>query len=322
MNINEKGICLMMTEKLTETLTENRKKAGLTQKQVAEHIGISAQAVSKWENGQSEPDIQSLCTLADLYGVSLDALVGRAVPQPTVSLPQKKEKRPINKRTLILILSITLSVILIAAIATAAILMIQRNNDPAYQAKLTLDKFNQITLGMTMDEVQTIFGDPDEKVSKYDDSGSDFNEALILAEYGYCDADFWYYRSKSYYENEKVWEDFLENPDYSMQNYSTVRITFQDNKVIEAFYNADIPYNFYADDYECKKDKTVASAIHFEGFKTGYTNKIKLAFTDGSIYLGYCRVTSQNSSYVATHTELSKHPWGNLTYAKSLVTTE
>ena len=56
-------------------LSEYRKKSGLTQTQVGEHIGISAQAVSKWENGQSEPDIDTLCKLAELYGVTVNVLI-------------------------------------------------------------------------------------------------------------------------------------------------------------------------------------------------------------------------------------------------------
>ena len=51
-----------------------RKQKGLTQEQVAERLGISYQAVSKWESGANTPDITLLPPIAELFGVSIDAL--------------------------------------------------------------------------------------------------------------------------------------------------------------------------------------------------------------------------------------------------------
>ena len=53
-----------------------RKEAGLTQEQLAEKLGISPQAVSKWENGISCPDISMLPVLASLFRVTVDDLLG------------------------------------------------------------------------------------------------------------------------------------------------------------------------------------------------------------------------------------------------------
>ena len=53
-----------------------RRERGMTQEQLAEAMDVSAAAVSKWENGQSVPDISLLTLLADFFEVSLDALVG------------------------------------------------------------------------------------------------------------------------------------------------------------------------------------------------------------------------------------------------------
>ena len=52
-----------------------RTQRGLTQEQVAAQVGVSRQAVAKWERGETLPDIESCIRLADLYGVPLDALV-------------------------------------------------------------------------------------------------------------------------------------------------------------------------------------------------------------------------------------------------------
>lgn len=62
-------------------IAEMRKAMGLTQEQLASRLGVSYQAVSKWENGQSCPDIQLLPQIADIFDISLDALFGRAFAQ-------------------------------------------------------------------------------------------------------------------------------------------------------------------------------------------------------------------------------------------------
>lgn len=57
-------------------IAQYRKDAVMTQEQMAQELGITAQAVSKWENGQSLPDITQLPRLAELFDVSIDALFG------------------------------------------------------------------------------------------------------------------------------------------------------------------------------------------------------------------------------------------------------
>ena len=59
-----------------EKLGYLRKNAALTQDDVAQHLGISPQAVSKWENDLSCPDIMLLPEIAKLYGITIDALLG------------------------------------------------------------------------------------------------------------------------------------------------------------------------------------------------------------------------------------------------------
>lgn len=68
------------------SLANYRKNAGLTQQQVGDYIGISSQAVSKWENDQTEPDIDTLYKLAELYNTTVDELVGKA------QVPEKRKK--------------------------------------------------------------------------------------------------------------------------------------------------------------------------------------------------------------------------------------
>lgn len=59
-----------------ERLKECRFRQGLSQEKVAELLGVSRQAVTKWESGKSLPSSENLLALASLYGVSLDKLAG------------------------------------------------------------------------------------------------------------------------------------------------------------------------------------------------------------------------------------------------------
>ena len=60
---------------LGEALKAHRTRCGMTQEFVAESLGVSRQAVSKWENGASDPSTVNLLALAKLYGVSADELL-------------------------------------------------------------------------------------------------------------------------------------------------------------------------------------------------------------------------------------------------------
>jgi len=60
-----------------EILIQTRKAQGLSQEQLAALVGVSRQAVSKWETGDAQPDLAKLMALAEALHVSLDALCGR-----------------------------------------------------------------------------------------------------------------------------------------------------------------------------------------------------------------------------------------------------
>ena len=78
-------------ETLGKRIAMLRKEKGLTQEQLAEKVGVSAQAVSKWENDVSCPDITLLPLLADLLGVTVDELLGVKPIEPHVIILDKDE---------------------------------------------------------------------------------------------------------------------------------------------------------------------------------------------------------------------------------------
>ena len=65
-----------MEQTLGKRIAANRKRLGMTQDALAEKLGVTAQAVSKWENDQSCPDITILPKLAEIFGTTTDALLG------------------------------------------------------------------------------------------------------------------------------------------------------------------------------------------------------------------------------------------------------
>ena len=64
-----------------QKLKEVRKREGLSQEQLAERIGVSRQAITKWETGKGMPDIENMMILAEIFKTTLDDLVSQAMPQ-------------------------------------------------------------------------------------------------------------------------------------------------------------------------------------------------------------------------------------------------
>lgn len=65
----------LVKKSLAEILKEHRVRNKMTQEFVAETLGVSRQAVSKWENGTSDPSTSNLIALAKLYGVSAEDIL-------------------------------------------------------------------------------------------------------------------------------------------------------------------------------------------------------------------------------------------------------
>lgn len=71
--VREEKQCIRRS--LGETLREQRLRCQMTQEFVADALGVSRQAVSKWENGTADPSTSNLLTLAGLYDISPEALL-------------------------------------------------------------------------------------------------------------------------------------------------------------------------------------------------------------------------------------------------------
>ena len=74
-------------------LLEYRKRNSLSQEELAARIGVSRQAVSKWERAEASPDTDNLIALARLYGVSLDEMLDAELPsrQDEAAAPETQD---------------------------------------------------------------------------------------------------------------------------------------------------------------------------------------------------------------------------------------
>lgn len=73
--------------KLSEKILYYRKKAGLSQEELAGRVGVSRQAVSKWELGDAAPEVDKLRALAREFGVTVDELLSEEVPREPEQAP-------------------------------------------------------------------------------------------------------------------------------------------------------------------------------------------------------------------------------------------
>jgi len=74
-----------MTISTADRLVQLRKDSGLSQEALAAKLGVSRQAISKWERAEASPDTDNLIALAEIYGITLDALLD---PSKDISAPR------------------------------------------------------------------------------------------------------------------------------------------------------------------------------------------------------------------------------------------
>ncbi len=88
----------MMNVEIAQRLAELRRERGFSQESLAEQLGLSRQAVSKWERAESAPDMGNLIALADLYGVTLDELL-RVSPEVEEDVRYESQERAESAET-------------------------------------------------------------------------------------------------------------------------------------------------------------------------------------------------------------------------------
>ena len=99
-----------MNVEIAQRLAELRRERGFSQEGLAEQLGLSRQAVSKWERGEGLPDVYILAQIAQLYGVTVSNLIGEEEPP--------KKANP-HFHIYVLLLSVALVFVIAAILFTA-----------------------------------------------------------------------------------------------------------------------------------------------------------------------------------------------------------
>lgn len=86
-----------MKESFGQRIARLRKAQGLTQEELGDKVNISSQAVSKWENDLSSPDISILVKLAGILGVSLDVLLGNEEEKDNPIVVPKEIRKDVSQ---------------------------------------------------------------------------------------------------------------------------------------------------------------------------------------------------------------------------------
>lgn len=88
---NQREIDKLDKRKIGIIISQKRKANNLTQAELAEKLGLSFQAVSNWECGNSLPDLSNVLELSNLFNISIDELLGKEHTSNTVSHKQNKD---------------------------------------------------------------------------------------------------------------------------------------------------------------------------------------------------------------------------------------
>ena len=98
---------------LGEKIQKLRKQRGLSQEALAEKVTVTRQTISKWELGQSLPDLDFIAQLSDIFNVSSDYLIKDEMTEPD-ELPYKKRNYRLSERSKRIILVIVSAAALVA----------------------------------------------------------------------------------------------------------------------------------------------------------------------------------------------------------------
>ena len=249
-------------------LTFYRKKQGLTQAQLGELLHVSAQAISKWENGQAEPGIGMLMQLAEIYGVTTDELLKGDSSAATASMSELSGEAPLKEKKNLLrrywYIPAAALALVIALVITLIALLVPTNYGKYIQN-------GDISLFATQTEIVSVLGKP---------TNSALTSELIWHsdDINYDNAEYYVY-----YDNEEAKTD--EELWYGVKR-PYLRLVFNTrNKLVEAFYCATPSTEVWS--YSDAENLAVKSYTIFDGENNSDYGIV--VFNDGSVYLGEVR---------------------------------
>ena len=274
---------------LANNLTFYRKKNGLTQGQLGELLHVSAQAISKWENGQAEPSLDIILKLAEIYHISTDELLSSAQAESaetvTAAPAAQQEKKPSGFAKFLRkfwYIPVILLLLIGVAIGVTSYL-----NAPARYGRMI--KKGDITIGMTESEIKELLGKPTDTCSTKSEDFSIFP----LSDLNYDEATYYtYYDERDAKTDDELW--------FGVE-YKFLRLVFnKDGILIEAYY-----CNTPSTDVFSYTDAEYLTVTSYERvlYENGRATKNGIVeFDDGSVYLGVASHPKEGSSSTGTVT--------------------
>lgn len=238
----------MNQEKIGKFIAKNRKDKGLTQEALAEKLGISTNAVSKWERGLSFPDVSLFKKLCSELDISIEELINGEKSKSTESkdkaiIASLEEKTKIEKKSKKKIILLSIFILLIIAFSVI------------YSSTL---KINLINESNDLYDIAIDYLRDREFKSNPDSSKDDFNVFYSYHSFGI--------EKRGNYKYMYMWiysqSDYLEEKDslaISTSSSLPVKITIKDNKVINVEYPKD--GNEYASSIYKLFPRTIAKQV-------------------------------------------------------------
>ncbi len=238
----------MNQEKIGKFIAKNRKDKGLTQEALAEKLGISTNAVSKWERGLSFPDVSLFKKLCSELDISIEELINGEKSKSTESkdkaiIASLEEKTKIEKKSKKKIILLSIFILLIIAFSVI------------YSSTL---KINLINESNDLYDIAIDYLREREFKSNPDSSKDDFNVFYSYHSFGI--------EKRGNYKYMYMWiyseSDYLEEKDslaISTSSSLPVKITIKDNKIINVEYPKD--GNEYASSIYKLFPRTIAKQV-------------------------------------------------------------
>lgn len=238
----------MNQEKIGKFIAKNRKDKGLTQEALAEKLGISTNAVSKWERGLSFPDVSLFKKLCSELDISIEELINGEKSKSTESkdkaiIASLEEKTKIEKKSKKKIILLSIFILLIIAFSVI------------YSSTL---KINLINESNDLYDIAIDYLRDREFKSNPDSSKDDFNVFYSYHSFGI--------EKRGNYKYMYMWiyseSDYLEEKDslaISTSSSLPVKITIKENKVINVEYPKD--GNEYASSIYKLFPRTIAKQV-------------------------------------------------------------
>lgn len=201
----------MITEDVSKFIEDIRKKNNLTQKDLAESLGVTYQAVSKWENGKNIPDIETLKEISKKFNVNIDDIIGN-----------KKVEKKKNKITIVVIILI----ICLGIFLTSYVIVSNTSTFEFKQISAGCDNFKVTGSAAYNKKTSSLY------ISKVEFCGNNDEiyksiECSLYEEYGNNKVKISSYSTK---ENMNL-KDYLKDVNVNVNNYSSICKKFQSSNL-------------------------------------------------------------------------------------------